>query len=80
MRMDQWCVGVGGLSRPRTLFTTAEINILAVEPTGNVMMADNHLQIDPFTVCVSSMRKVPSIIWVESRREVIADGQRNIYA
>ena len=30
--------------------------------------------------CVSLMRKVLSIIWYESRREVIADGQHKNYA
>ena len=48
---------------------------LPVEPTVTVMKADSHVQVDPPTVCVSSMRKVPSIIWSESRQEVIADGQ-----
>ena len=48
---------------------------LPVEPAVTVMKVDSHLQIDRSTVCVSSMRKVPWIIWYESRREVIADEQ-----
>ena len=48
MRMDQWCVGAGGLSRLRTLVTPTEIDIITrrVEPK-----ADSHLQVDP-SVCV----------------------------
>ena len=52
---------------------------LPVHPTVSVMEADSLLQIDPST-CVSSMRKVPSIIWYENRREVIAEGQHKNYA
>ena len=53
---------------------------LPVEPTVTFMKADSHLQVHPSTVCVSSMRKVPLIIWYESRRQVIADEQHNNYA
>ena len=56
------------------------ISLPVVEPTVTVMKVDSHLQVDPSTVCVSSMRKVPWIIWYESRREVIADEQHNNYA
>ena len=49
--------------------------LLPAEPTVTIMKADSHLQVDPSTVCVLSMRKVPSIIWYESRLEVIAGGQ-----
>ena len=49
--------------------------ILPVEPTVTVMEAGSHLQVAPSTVCVID-RKVPSIIWYESRPEVIADGPR----
>ena len=45
---------------------------LPVEPTVTVRKADSRLQVDQ---CVSSMRKVLSIIWYESRQEVIAGGQ-----
>ena len=41
---------------------------LPAEPTVTVMKADSYLQIDPSTVCVSSMRKVLSVIWYETRR------------
>ena len=47
---------------------------LPVEPTVTVMKADSPCRLTR-RQCVSSMRKVPSIIWYESRREVIAVGQ-----
>ena len=35
MRMDQWCIGVGGLSRLRTFITSAEIDIIARRAHGD---------------------------------------------
>ena len=35
MRMDQWCVGVGGLSRLRTPITSTEFNIIARSAYGD---------------------------------------------
>ena len=29
MRMDQWCIGIGGLPRLRAIVTSAEIDIVA---------------------------------------------------
>ena len=53
MRMDQWCVGVGGLSRLRAVVTSAGIDVITSRmPRVTVMKADSHLQIDPSTVCV----------------------------
>ena len=48
--MDQYGVGVGGLSRLRTLVHRRKSISLPVEPTVTVMKADSHLQIDPSTV------------------------------
>ena len=50
MRMDQWCIGIGGLSRLRTLITSTEIDIVARR--AYCEKADSHLQTDPSTVCV----------------------------
>ena len=52
MRMDQWCSGVGGLSRLRAIIASGKSMSLPVEPTKTVMKADSHLQIDPSTQCV----------------------------
>ena len=75
MRVDQRCVGVGGLSRLRTLITSTEIDIVEREAHG-----DHHEGGLTCRQCVSLMREVLSIIWYESRREVIADGQHKNYA
>ena len=77
MRMDRRCVGVGGLSRLRTLVTPTEIDIITRRAHG-----DRHGRGQPLTrpQCVSLMRKVLSKIWYENRREVIADGQHKKYA